>query len=59
MKALSVLASSRSLKKPARLMELLMAMTVYLLGYAALEDRLRQALKDHGVTFPDQEGKWN
>jgi transposase len=34
-----------------------MVMTVYLLVYAALEYRLRQALKDHAVTFPDPKGK--
>jgi transposase len=38
-------------------MALLMVMTVCLLVYAALEYRIRQALKDHGATFPDQKGK--
>jgi hypothetical protein len=37
-------------------MTLLMVMTVCSLLYAALEDRLRKALKDHGATFPKQKG---
>jgi transposase len=51
------LASSLYLKKPERVMALLMVMTVCLLVYAALEYRIRNALKDHGATFPDQKGK--
>src|SRR5712691_3523780 len=51
------LASSLSLKKPERIMALLMVMTVCLLVYAALEYRIRTALKEHGATFPDQKGK--
>jgi hypothetical protein len=31
-----------------------MVMTVCLLVYAALESRMRQALKGHGATFPNQ-----
>jgi transposase len=50
-------ASSLYLKKPERIMALLMVMTVCLLVYAALEYRIRQALKEHGATFPDQKGK--
>jgi transposase len=50
------LASSLYLKKPERIMALLMAMTVCLLDYAALESRIRQALNAHAVTFPDQRG---
>ena len=38
-------------------MALLMVMTVCLLVYAALEYRLRQALKGQEATFPDQKGK--
>jgi transposase len=57
MKDPSFLASSLYLKKPARIMALLMVMTVCLLVYAALEYRIRQALKDHAATFPDQKGK--
>ena len=51
------LASSLYLKKPERIMALLMVMTVCLLVYAALEYRIRKALKDHEATFPDQKGK--
>jgi transposase len=51
------LAASLYLKKPERSMALLMVMTVCLLVYAALEYRIRQALKDHEATFPDQKGK--
>jgi transposase len=50
-------ASSLYLKKPERIMALLMVMTVCLLVYAALEYRIRQELKDHEATFPDQKGK--
>lgn len=50
-------ASSFYLKKPERLMALLMVMTVCLLVYAALEFRICTALKVHGATFPDQKGK--
>ena len=51
------LASSFYLKKPERIMALLMVMTVCLLVYAALEYRIRRALQEHGATFPDQKGK--
>jgi transposase len=51
------LASSLYLKKPERIMALLMVMTVCLLVYAALEYRIRTALKEHGATFPDQKGR--
>jgi transposase len=51
------LASSLYLKKPERIMALLMVMTVCLLVYAALEYRIRQALQAHEATFPDQKGK--
>ena len=50
-------ASSCSLNKPERIMALLLVMTVCLLGYAALESRMRPALKAHGATFPDHQGK--
>jgi transposase len=50
-------ASSLYLKKPERIMALLMVMTVCLLVYAALEYRIRTALKEHDATFPDQKGK--
>ena len=51
------LASSLYLKKPERVMALLMVMTICLLVYAALEYRIRNALKDNAATFPDQKGK--
>jgi transposase len=51
------LASSLYLKKPERIMALLMVMTVCLLVYAALEYRIRTALTAHEATFPDQTGK--
>ena len=38
-------------------MALLMVMTVCVLVYAALEYRIRTALKDHEATFPNQQGK--
>jgi transposase len=50
-------ASSLYLKKPERIMALLMVMTVCLLVYAALEYRIRQTLKAQNATFPDQKGK--
>jgi transposase len=51
------LASSLYLKKPERIMALLMVMTVCLLVYAALEYRIRQALQGHDATLPNQLGK--
>jgi transposase len=51
------LASSLYLKKPERIMALLMVMTVCLLVYAALEHRIRKALQDHHATFPNQKGQ--
>jgi transposase len=56
LKAPQCVAASLSLKKPERIMALLMVMTVCLLVYAALEYRIRTALKEHGATFPDQKG---
>jgi transposase len=41
----------------SRVMTLFMVMTVCLFVYAALEYRIRNALKDYGATFPDQKGK--
>ena len=51
------LASSLYLKKPERIMALLMVMTVCLLVYAALEYRIRKTLKAHQATFPNQKGQ--
>ena len=53
----SFLASSLYLKKPERIMALLMVMTVCLLVYAALEYRIRKTLKDQDATFPNQKGQ--
>jgi hypothetical protein len=57
LKAPHFLASSLYLKKPERIMALLMVMTVCLLVYAALEYCLRTALKDHDATFPNPKGQ--
>ena len=51
------LASALYLKKPERIMALLMVMTVCLLVYAALAYRIRKARKDHQATFPNQQGQ--
>jgi transposase len=51
------MAASLDLKKPERIMALLMVMTVCLLVYAALEYRIRQALQDHGATCPNPKGQ--
>jgi hypothetical protein len=56
LKAPCFLAASRYLNKPERSMALFRVMTGCWLVSAALEDRLRQALKDHGATFPNQQG---
>ena len=50
------MASTRFLKSTKRIMALLMVMTICLLVYAALEYRIRQALKEHQEYFPDQKG---
>jgi hypothetical protein len=52
-----VLASSLYLKKPQRLMALLLVMTVCVLVYAALEYRIRHTLKAQPTTFPNQKGQ--
>jgi transposase len=57
LKSPECLASSRYFKQPERIMALLMVMTVCLLVYAALAYRLRQALREHDETFPDQKGR--
>jgi len=51
------LAASLYLKKPERIMALLMVMTVCLLVYAALEYRIRKGLADAQATFPNQKGQ--
>ncbi len=50
------MASIVFLKSPNRIMALMMVMTLCLLVYAALEYRIRGALKIHNMTFPDQKG---
>lgn len=57
LKSPEFLASSFYLKKPERIMALLMVMTLCLLVYAALEYRIRKALHEHDETFPDQKGR--
>jgi len=51
------LASTLFLKKPERIMALLMIMTLSLLIYATLEHRIRTALDENDETFPNQKGK--
>jgi transposase len=50
-------AHSLFLKKPERLMALMIVMGLALLIYSLAERKLRQALKDGKATFPDQKGK--
>jgi len=51
------LADSLFLKKPERIMALLMIMTICLMVYAALEYRIRQGLQRQGDTVTNQIGK--
>ena len=51
------LISTIFLKKPERVMALLMIMTVCLLVYAALEFRIQAALKQNHASVPDQKRK--
>ena len=51
------MASTLFLKSPQRLMALMMVMTLCLLVYAALEYRIREALKANQQCFPDQKGQ--
>jgi transposase len=50
-------AHSLFLKKPERIMALVMIMTLSLLIYALAERQLRQALAQNNQTIPDQKGK--
>jgi transposase len=50
------LASSLFLKRPQRIMALMMVMTLCLLIYAALQRRIRTELQAQQQTFPDQKG---
>ena len=56
LKAPQFLASPFSRKKPERLMALLLVRTVCSPVYAALESRIRTALKAQEATFPDHKG---
>ncbi|KJR41987.1 transposase IS4 [Candidatus Magnetoovum chiemensis] len=51
------LASSLFLKRPERIMALLMIMTLCLMVYAALEYSIRQKLQQHRLTVLNQAGK--
>ena len=51
------MASTLFLKSPKRIMALMMVMTLSLLVYAALEHRIRESLKTHNETFPNQKGE--
>ncbi|MBK1650580.1 hypothetical protein CKO36_18985 [Rhabdochromatium marinum] len=51
------MAATLYLKKPERIMALMMVMTLCLLVYAALEHRIRESLKAQQATFPDQKGQ--
>lgn len=51
------MASTLFLESPKRIMALTMIMTLCLLLYAALEYKIRQALKKSSQTFPNQKGK--
>ena len=50
-------ADSLFLKKPSRIMALLMVMGLSLLVYALAEHQIRQQLAERGETLPDQTGK--
>lgn len=52
------LSSSVFLKSPKRIMALTMVMTICLLVYAALEQRIREGLKASKQLFPNQKGVW-
>ena len=51
------MASTLFLKSPKRIMALTMIMTLCLLLYAALEYKIRQALKESSQKFPNQKGE--
>ena len=51
------LASTLFLKRPERIMALLMVMTLCLLVYAALEHRIRMTLQQQEAFVPDQKGR--
>ena len=51
------MASTLFLKSPKRIMALMMVMTLCLLIYSALQYRIREVLKVHGATIPNQKGE--
>lgn len=51
------MASTVFLKSAQRIMALAMIMTLSLLIYSALEHRIRESLKTHQKTFPNQKGQ--
>ena len=51
-----LMASTVFLKSAQRIMALAMIMTLSLMVYSALEHRIRQSLKAHQQTVPDQKG---
>lgn len=57
LKSPEFLTSSLFLKKPERIEALLMVMTCSLMIYAALEHRIRTALKEQDQYFPDMKKK--
>lgn len=57
LKAPQCFASSLSRKKPERVRALVMGMTVCVLGDAALESRMRNALQANAATVPDPKGQ--
>jgi len=57
LKSPEFLVSSLFLKKPERIEALLMVMTCSLMIYAALEHRIRSALKQQNRFFPDMKNK--
>ena len=50
------MAATVFLKSAQRIMALAMIMTLSLLVYSALKHRIRESLKAHQPTFPDQKG---
>jgi transposase len=51
------MANTLFLKSPKRIMALMMVMTICLMIYAALQHKIREALKTENKTFPNQKGK--
>jgi transposase len=51
------MASTLFLKSPKRIMALMRIMTLCLMIYATLQYCIREALKTHNETFPNQKGQ--